>query len=298
MAKHGMMLWLWLIASSAQAGGLTTPFGEVAVRNVAIGETYNLRELVGIPFRIINTAQTAEEVLVDPMVPEPGETIKEGYERIPDASWIRLTQREFILAPGQEGVADVIVSIPKDPRHLGRKYQAHIWSHVNPKGRFVVPGLKSRLLIHISPTVETKVRREQARALAQNLNFSLMPFTLTLDRFPLGSKIRVNERYGQGFKIINVNKVALKVEAESIPRRQSYFDRPEGFEDGDAAWLRVRNPVLKAAPNSIEEIRMVLEIPERPEHRGKRFIFVIRAVLKDQAVPVSAFGKLLVETEK
>lgn len=127
--------------------GLSTTFGEVKLENLKIGEEYSMEEAAEFPLVVLNTSDGIIELKVEVLYPKEGE-LKEGFEPIPDISWISLEEDYFILNPNEEARTDVVVNIPDDEEYIGRKYQVYLWSHT--VGRAVGVGLKSRLLFTVA----------------------------------------------------------------------------------------------------------------------------------------------------
>lgn len=137
----------FLFVQSAFAGGLSTNFGEVLVENLALNKSYSMERDAKTPLIITNTSDQKINLKMEVLSPQEGE-LKEGFEPIPDIEWIQLKQKEFVLKSGKSAKTDVIISIPDDKKHLGKKYQVYIWSHT--VGRAIGVGLKSKLLLTIS----------------------------------------------------------------------------------------------------------------------------------------------------
>lgn len=137
-----------LCASVAEAAGLSTEFGEVHLKDLAIGRRYTFKELVGNLFRVENTGLTEPvQLRVEIQIPQPSE-LKPGFEAIPEASWLTLERSEFTLAPQEEAVTNLILVIPEDPALEGRKFQVYLWAHTTGSG--VGVGLRSRFLLEIA----------------------------------------------------------------------------------------------------------------------------------------------------
>lgn len=132
---------------SLYASGLSTTFGEVKVENLKIGREYSMEEAVEFPLRVKNTSSEEIELKIEVLYPKDTE-LKEGYQTIPDISWIALKQDYFILGPGGEARTDVVIKVPDDESLFGKKYQVYLWSRTI--GRSLGVGLKSRLLFTIA----------------------------------------------------------------------------------------------------------------------------------------------------
>lgn len=138
---------IFLSSQVAHAFGLSTTFGRVKVENMRIGQTYSMAKDGEMPFTIKNTSDVELELKIETLIPKEKELI-EGYEAIPDASWIELEKETFTLPPESEVSTDVIIKIPDDEIHKGKKYQIYIWSYTT--GGAIGVGLKSKLLISIA----------------------------------------------------------------------------------------------------------------------------------------------------
>lgn len=136
---------------SAFAGGLSTAFGQVLVKNLPLGKDYSMETGAKTPLIITNTSNQKVNLKIEVLSPQESE-LKEDFEPIPDIAWIKLSQKEFVVEPNQSAKTDVIISIPDDKKYLGKKYQVFIWSHT--VGRAIGVGLKSRLLFTIMKDME------------------------------------------------------------------------------------------------------------------------------------------------
>ena len=56
--------------------------------------------------------------------------------------------------------------------------------------------------------------------------------------------------------------------------------------------------MLKVPSDSIKSANLILEIPDKPEHRGKRYVFVVQATLKEKEIPVEVYSRVYVNTAK
>jgi len=285
------------LASSAQAVGLATNFGNVEVVNVPMGSTVSLRDLTGIVYRIRNTGLNAEDVEVSVIRPDPErEPVWKGYEPIPAAAWVSLAQEKFYLAPGQEGVSDVFLNIPKDERYLGKKFQVWLWARNVAKGRFLAVGLKSRIVFQVASTLQTHEEKKKSDVIIANLDFHLNPPRLDLS-VPRGEKIAVKEKLGKAFKLINLTDKAMKIRLSSLRPGLLGQGAPVGVKEGEAGWLQPDKERLVVEPNSVLVISFSLLIPKNASNTGK-FLLVLKADLEGYPVPVSAYGQVIVDTKE
>lgn len=135
-----------------EAAGLSTGFSEVTLENLEIGKSYSTKEVAGLPLVVVNTSKESVDLKIELLIPQTSE-LNEGFEPIPDLSWIKLEETDFKgIKPNDSATTDVVISIPDELQYQGKKYQVFIWSHT--VGRRVGVGLKSKLLFSIARTKE------------------------------------------------------------------------------------------------------------------------------------------------
>jgi hypothetical protein len=142
-----LLIVCFVFYTETYAAGLTTGFSEVILEDLEVGKTYSTKEVAGLPLVVVNTGKEPVDLKLELLLPDTSE-LKEGYESIPDLAWIRLEKTDFKkIMPNEAATTDVLISIPEDKLHLGKKYQVFIWSHTT--GGTIGIGLKSKLLLKI-----------------------------------------------------------------------------------------------------------------------------------------------------
>ena len=68
------------------------------------------------------------------------------------------------------------------------------------------------------------------------------------------------------------------------------------YDAGDPKWLTVKPSTLKVKSNRIEEAALTVNIPDVPENRGRKFMFVVRAELDKMDIPLAVTSRIYVET--
>ncbi len=287
-------------ACEAEAAGLRTAFGEVVVKGLKIGQTYSLHKLLNLPMRVVNTGEESVELLVDVIAAQP-DSVKKGYEVIPDLSWISLEKREFTLEPNHEGVTDITVSLPNDPALLGRRFQADIWSRTQSRRGIFAVGMQSRLLIHVdsTPPTEEELKKKFVSARLANLDFTLHPTVGIAEEVAVGREVDMKKEHKLSIKLVNPNDEALNFRIRSMPNWEALLTIPSGYDEApNPQWLRPAEEVVKIEGNSIREIGLSLTVPVRPEFRGARWIFPVSVEVLEQEIPARVYYKLLVTTAK
>lgn len=277
------------------AGGLRTPFGEVIVRNLKIGQTYSMHKLVNLPLRVINTGGDSVDLRIETV---KHTVLNQGYEPIPSLDWVRVEKGTFTVEPNREAVTDLIINIPNDPALLGRRFQADIWSHtVDPRALLV--GLQSRLLLHIdsTPPTEDELKKKFVDETVANLDFTIMPVNAIVSDIPLGREVSLRKERKLSIKMINPNDRPINFRVRSIPVWESMITVPAGSEEAyNPQWLSPEKDVIKVEGNSIAETSLRLNIPDKSEHRGKHFYFIVSFEILEQKISTRVFYRLAVDT--
>ncbi|MFC1523040.1 hypothetical protein ACFL6Y_11585 [Elusimicrobiota bacterium] len=289
--------------SPLYAGGLRVMTGDVYLSNLQIGNTYSLTELTGVPFQVQSNFTEPMEILIGPEKPGMREGLRAGYERIPASSWLTIEPSKFELAPGQQGLADVMITIPDDAELRGRKFQGHLWTRSNPDpslGMGVVVGVKTRILFDVSIDTFTKKQKQEMRQLKKALNYMFMPGEINVKKGKVG-KWRLKKRAKKMFKIINPNDEELRFTVnilnESEARLKNYSISSMVY--GDPSWASIaedkkdKDGYVAVEGNSIFLIPIKFDLPKTIK-KEKGVYFILQATLQGYSVPVTSYGKIVI----
>jgi len=149
---------IFLAAGTAFAGGLSSHFIEVKLKDLEPGATYSVKEQTKKALDIINTTEDiTTDIGIEAEKPVDYNLVP-GYEPIPDLSWVKIEKNYFEkVGPGQSVETDISISIPKGKEHAGKKYQVYIYSHTAGKDTFRM-GLMGRVLLEIKEMDKGKKR--------------------------------------------------------------------------------------------------------------------------------------------
>ena len=294
-----VMLLLAAAPLPSSAAGLRTKFGEVVVQGLKIGRTYSLKDLVNLPYSVVNTGDEETELLID-VVWATSDVVKVGYEQIGALDWVKLAETRFVVAPNREVASDLTISIPNDPSLLGRRFQASIWARTRSMKGMLAAGMQSRLLIHIdsTPPTEEELKRKFVNKRLANLEFSIMPtYGKALD-VPLGRPVDLRKHAKVSVKIINANPEKLNFRVRSVPVWESLLQAPADFEPAyNPQWLKPGKDVTAIDGDSIAEVPLVLENPHEKLNRGKNFFFSVGVEVLEQEIPTRFYYRLYVTTQ-
>ena len=279
----------------AAASGLRTALGEVVIRNLKIGQTYSMYKLVNLPMRVVNTGSDDIDLKISTVRPS---ILNEGYEEVPSLDWVKVDQSTFSVAPNREAMTDIVISIPNDPKLLGRRFQADIWTH-STDPRALQVGLQSHILLQIdsTPPTEDELKKKFVNETLANLDFTILPINANVTDIPLGRPLNLRKERKISIKIVNPNETALNFRARSLPVWESVITPPPGYESApNAQWLQPQQEVIKVDGNSIADTSLNLEIPDKPANRGKHFLFLVTFEVLEQKIPTRIYYRLFVDT--
>jgi hypothetical protein len=286
-----------LAAAPARAGaGLKTQFGDVVVKGLKIGQTYSLSKLVNLPLRLVNTGDSEVEVVITPIIPSAA-VLRDGYEPVPSADWVRVESSSLLIGANREGATDVIVSIPNDPKLLGKRIQADIWSHTRDPMAPVAVGIQSHLLIHVDsePPTEDELKKKFVDETLANLDFSVMPMSVDLGVLPAGKAHELRKERKLALKLINPNDHAVTFRVKPLPVWESLILPPPGTAAAlDANWLKPAKEVVKVEASSIGEVSLTLTVPDDAKTRGRRFMLLLAVEVLEQKIPTKVYSKYFV----
>lgn len=286
----------------ANAVGIRTRFGVVVVENLQPGRTYNIRELVGLPLRVVNASE--KQVTIKMELTKPGRDksmVQKHFEPIPDLSWIKLSRDLFVVDPGQSAIADVLVTIPDDDKYLGKRYQVNIWSHTIGK-RFANVGLMSKLRITVAKrrmTEEEKLAEARREEIIKNIDFQLLPHTIFIDGVELGKKIDIEKKYKHTLKVVNPNNEKFSYRIRTVTAWEAEMGVIPGYEEApELSFLTLSEKEFSLPPISIREIKMFLQIPNEEKYKGKKYQFVISVQVLNQPIIYEVCSRMFVSTLK
>ncbi|TBR16954.1 hypothetical protein EPO15_18070 [bacterium] len=267
--------------------GLSSQFVNVAMENLEPGKSYNLLELRGLPYTIKNRGDGPADVLVEVQVPTKKELLG-SYEPILDPTWVSVSPSRLRLEPGEPGFSALTITIPDDPKLLGRHFQAQIWAHTLTTG-LMAAGVRSTIRFSTGAGPETLEERAREKAMVA-LNYELWPAALYIKKAAVGTYDPMKAE-GRQFVLTNRAEETLELVATAVP--WSGVALPEGYETPkDLSWVKIEPAKLTVEPVSLERMRLKLDVPA--EYKGRKLAFLIQLSLPIGTV-VNRTNRVLVE---
>jgi len=285
----------FMFTGLAKGVGLRSNFGMLGLENLRIGKTYSIFNLTSQPLKVVNTTDKTVDLEIEVGYPDTYQ-LRNGYEAIPDISWVKLEKSEFRLEPGQIAVADFNISVPNDDKYVNKRYQFYIWSHVVKilEGGNLFPGVKGFVCFTIAP-VKAGISDEEAEEIKANLMFSVVPYQVTVSGIEVGKKYDIAELTGKDFRLINPNDETFSYKMEVIPVRQSLMKLAPGYQDcPDPSFLIIDEPVFEVKGNSIKKKKIYLQFPKEDKYRNQKYDFIIYTYVLNQKIISGLYSEVLV----
>jgi hypothetical protein len=278
----------------------------VTLENVPPGTVMNLRVEKYLPMVIANQDESAPtDVVVEVVVPDPKE-MKESYEPIPDPNWIHVVPNRFHLGPKASASSDVIMQIPNDPKLIGHHYEAILWVHSDQKNKALPQGgvlfqvaLRSRFRISVGTAGPAALQREKAlkKLATMNANFTVNPDNIYVSDIALGKDIDLKAEKKASLKIINQSDDPIDLKFRPVAPDSNISPQGGYIYAPDFRWLEVAPEHAHIEGNSIKELKLRVKIPDQPEYRGKKYMFLVQTTLTDDSLPLVYYNMVYISTQ-
>jgi len=302
LAMGVVMLCGFIVLPSAYAGGTSVKFADVVLENLQPGGVYNLRALRGLTYTVQNNYERSRDFQVLAMVPEPRELGK-GYEPIPDPSWVQVMPSTFRLAHRENVRCAIIISIPEKEDYRNRHFQVTLLATVKPdpldKGIVsLVSRVKSRLRFSVGTQSPETLEMAKKQRKYLTLNFHLEPESHYIRDVEVGKRIEFGTKGIPALKVVNLGPEKVILRIKSIPCGKG-FGIVGGYEPTpNPDFLKCKKDAIKVKSDQIRTVPLVLKIPDKPEYRGKKYAFIIKAELRDTEVPLEIYSRVYVQTKE
>lgn len=277
-SKWVIFLAVLLISSltaTSQAEGLKlNNYAEVFIENLGIGNTYSMKEIGNLPLELTNTGENKLTVNIEAIQPSVMKT-KPDFEPIPDAVWVTIKPKTVDIEGKAIHSSDVVLTIPDDPKYLGKKYHVDIKATAAPKKGFmpVTFAVKGRLLFSTAATKESAGKAAKGMT---SLNFEIKPERIDMIAIPLGKKIKVLSKDKRFITIKNKGNEKAKIVLQSIDPKETVMKIKTGFETTpNPDFLILGREELTLNKNQKKDIAAFIKIPDKPEYKDKKYEFII-----------------------
>jgi hypothetical protein len=291
------VLGVFLLLGSIAWGelSLAVRFPEIEMENVRPGSVINLRQIRGVPYVLINGSDYPIAVNVGPEIPVPGPSgAKRDFEPVPNPEWLKIVPNRFKLGPGDIGSAEVILSVPDDPSLIGRHFQVNI--HAGSDGpEEIAVGINSYIRFTVGALGPASTKKEKKRMVLNALDLDMTPSVQRLENVPLGKTVSLKELKNVLLKVTNRGNDPIRLKLASV--RTDNTQKETGWEIPNPDWLKISTVRMKIKPDQIKGTDLTLSIPDVPENKGKKFLFLIQAEMDGYDFPLSVSSRVYVITQ-
>jgi hypothetical protein len=266
-----------LLPAPAWSIGLAARFGDVIVENAEIGKTYNLREVLKIPFGIENRGTADVDVVVEIEPPDLIQ-IKAPYEIIPDPSWIKTLPAKMRIGAKSQGFFDLLLTIPDDQKLVGRHFVAIIKAKTEGTGLLGV-AVENKLRFSVGPGPESLKEEKRQKAMSR-LDFDVSPQALYLMDVPAGQTFDAKKEQNKSIRVANYSTDVLSI-VLSTADWQPQLTMPAGYEPiPNPSWVTFKKSQEDIEGEQIAVFHPLVRIPNDPKYKGKKYAALIRTGLK------------------
>ena len=273
-----------LLTSALFAFSVRTPTGEIILSNVPLGSIYSLETHARQSYRLQNTSDAPIDASITIAVPNKKDHLVSGYEPLPNADWVRVTQERARLAPAEEIKTDLLFKVPMDAKYSGKKFQAFVWAKSAPSGQTttISAGLKSRLLINLASTTSRKTE-----------SITTSPESIKLENFPKGNQIDLREKY-ETFAFTNTTAKTVFMHLTALPANASFAKITEKTSIGNTDWLTLPGKIYRVKPNQTFEFPIKIKIPTNAVK--DTYAFAIESIVTGLGEPIVSLSDLCIST--
>jgi hypothetical protein len=282
--------------------GIRTTTADFIVSNLKIGQSYNLTQIAGTPYRAELVGGTQEmDIALELLSPGNTNQTQPGYEPIPDIKWIKLSRDRITAFPNESMTSDIIITLPNDEKYLGKKYEFFLHASLQaprtkPGSVGVTGGVQSSIRFSIADKPATPEEIERLKKLETKvLSLNFLPTEVVLFDVVAGSKYDVKKKTGQSLKLINSSNEPVRFRIMCVPILSSGLTVPFGYEpEPDVKFMNISKEKIVLASLSIKEIDFSIKFPARDEYKGKKYIYLIEASTEGEKVETKYYSRIFV----
>jgi len=277
-------LLFYVVPSTYGRGRLAAP-GQINISMVSIGQTYSFKKISGFYYEVTNYIEDGLKLGIEPIIPSRNKLASTEFEPIPDISWVKLEKEKFILKYSEKASANFYLTIPNDPKYMGKKYQFNLRVYT----------LTTQILLTISEERISLSELIEEMGL-DKLKFELTPHRCLISNFPLGKKIDISQFTGKAFKLSNQSeqKYAFSLTVSSSTENPDL--EISKYQVGNINFLSFDTGEVIVEPQKSKKFYPYLLIPDERKYRNKGFVFIIKAEVLGQIPEQSKFGIIIVKT--
>jgi hypothetical protein len=300
MLKNILSALFFIVICSLRVFGLGLSASPAAynLENLKIGQVYDVSKM-SKPISIRYTGDSPMDIFFDFYKPSDP---REGYEVIPDTSWLQTDKLSYTALPGEDVQVYMILSIPNDEQYFNKKYDARMRASLRPRLEGGAVGAVPAVEIKVNFTIFGKqATANEAEAIQKAIekirNISLSPTELFLENVPLGKTIDPKSYFKKNVKLSNVNDEPAEFDLRLVTPKEAGLESKEYADIDDASALKLLKKRIKIRANSVQEIPIRISIPDNPKNKGKKYLFIVEAAITGEALTSQYRSRIFITTK-
>lgn len=240
---------------------------------------------------VTDTGQEPVDVAMSLAPPTPRE-LKDGYEPLP-AAWMKLLTARVALKPGESSPVAGWIRLPASTRAGPGQYQADCVADASAGGGETLR-LAARVLVRVDD--EDEIGRAEKKAPRGDAVVSVVTHQKDVAAPSLGKAVELRE-VNAALKVADLSDRPAWVAVRSVSAEEAPGKLPDGYEPSpNPRFLRPQRAVVELAGNSVVEAPLVLDIPDEPRYRGRRWVFAVSVTPLGRPGALPEYFKLFVTT--
>ena len=263
--------WAWsavviMTAAASHALSLRSTRSEAFLGEVRPGSRVSYARALDAPFGVENAGTEPAEVVLTFESPPP-DRLLDGYEPIPDPGWAKAALMKHSLEPGERGVADIMVTVPKDRSLVGRQFQLECGLTGRSPGGGLLR-LRTRLLLAVGDGDPA-----ESPPAPPEWEFQSSP-RVALLKVPPGRNSPLRGPGFTGVKLANTGGSDATATVRAVRSWPEGMTPPPGYAPApNPRWLS-GGPPLRVPAGTVRTAELTLSVPKDPRYRGKKWAFL------------------------
>jgi hypothetical protein len=254
------------------------------IHNVTPGRLYNIYQSTGLRLSITNVDDSDRVFALSVHKPSEVGRWEKGYLEIPNPKWCYFEKDEIAIKANKTGTVNLFLQIPDKEKYYNQHWVATL--AVMSKE----PGLG--LGIYVRVQIETKSKDDTKETPAGIIG--LKPSTVKFEDIPLGLSERAELTIYNNDDKMHFYQISFLLNSLDKSKQRTYLSslyqpipNPE--------WISIEKHNLKIKPKGFCVIPLKLNIPNKPNHYGKRWEEILFIESDNKT---TAFARIQVKTQE
>lgn len=255
--------------------GLKTNYSKVAVANLPIGQTVSMTQIANAPMIIGNNHEIPVYIQIHTEIPPKP---KDGYEPIPDASWVAVEPNGITLPANASAPVDVKITIPNDEKLFGKKYLCHIIIHTEGDPNYSAVRFGTQITGQLMFSIAPEQNVEALDAALKNpadADFEIVPPAVIVENVKPGQKLKVLSETKKKIELINHSKKKQEYWLYAVDPRETGYSMLNSKKDTNINDVTIVQEQIKLGPGKKKALDIVIQIPQEADFSKEAWAYLI-----------------------